>query len=249
MMMQTISPRGIATLVAHEGIVPGPYLDSVGVWTWGIGHTAAAGAPDPAKMPPGMPADLDVALLEVFDQFARDLPVYEADVRAAFTVPLAQHEFDAAVSFHYNTGAIARAEWVSQFNHGKRDAAITAILNWRSPAEIIPRRMAEQRLFRDGTYPDKSAPVWGVTEAGRVVWQVQRALSVEDVLAMLPHRAPKGPLGPGSKGERVRDLQTVLQSIGLYRARLDGDFGPLTAAAVQAARDAHNKIQFIIKGA
>ena len=29
--MQTTSPRGIAALVAHEGIVPGPYLDSVGV--------------------------------------------------------------------------------------------------------------------------------------------------------------------------------------------------------------------------
>ena len=27
------SDKGIAFLVAHEGVVPGPYLDSVGVWT------------------------------------------------------------------------------------------------------------------------------------------------------------------------------------------------------------------------
>lgn len=247
--MQTTSPRGIAALVAHEGIVPGPYLDSVGVWTWGIGHTAGAGAPDPAMMPRGMPADLDGALRAVFDQFARDLPRYEADVRAAFTVPLAQHEFDAAVSFHFNTGAIGRAQWVDLFNAGDRSEAITAILNWRSPAGIIPRRTAEQRLFRDGTYPDKAAPVWGVTEAGRVVWQVQCLLTAEDVLAMLSQHAPMEPLGPGSKGQRVRDLQTVLQSIGLYRGRLDGDYGPLTAAAVQAAQNTHDKIQSIIKGA
>ena len=36
--------------------MPGPYLDVKGVWTFGIGHTAAAGAPDPATLPRGMPA-------------------------------------------------------------------------------------------------------------------------------------------------------------------------------------------------
>lgn len=30
------SDRGIAALVAHEGIVPGPYLDSAHVWSYGI---------------------------------------------------------------------------------------------------------------------------------------------------------------------------------------------------------------------
>jgi hypothetical protein len=34
-----VSPQGIAELASHEGIVPYPYLDSVGVWTLGIGHT------------------------------------------------------------------------------------------------------------------------------------------------------------------------------------------------------------------
>ena len=32
--MQT-SERGIVALISHEGIVPGPYRDSVGVWTFG----------------------------------------------------------------------------------------------------------------------------------------------------------------------------------------------------------------------
>ncbi|WP_415128195.1 hypothetical protein [Paracoccus sp. (in: a-proteobacteria)] len=49
-----VSDKGVAFLVAHEGIVPGPYLDGVGVWTFGIGHTAAAGAPIPKDLPRGM---------------------------------------------------------------------------------------------------------------------------------------------------------------------------------------------------
>ncbi|MGW7506109.1 lysozyme, partial [Streptomyces albidoflavus] len=86
-----VSDKGIAFLVAHEGVVPGPYLDSVGVWTWGVGHTAAAGAPIPSAMPRGMPADLDAALREVFMVFRRDLAKYEADVeRALGRTPAAQ---------------------------------------------------------------------------------------------------------------------------------------------------------------
>ena len=63
------SDKGIAALMQHEGIVPGPYFDSKGVQTYGIGHTKAAGAPDPANMPAGMPEDLDTELGRVFDVF------------------------------------------------------------------------------------------------------------------------------------------------------------------------------------
>ncbi|TDR87059.1 lysozyme, partial [Enterovirga rhinocerotis] len=43
-----VSARGLAEIVSHEGIVTRRYKDSVGVWTIGVGHTKAAGAPDPA---------------------------------------------------------------------------------------------------------------------------------------------------------------------------------------------------------
>ena len=43
-----MTDRGLLALVRHEGLVPGPYLDVKQVWTFGIGHTAAAGPPDPA---------------------------------------------------------------------------------------------------------------------------------------------------------------------------------------------------------
>lgn len=179
------SDRGIAALVAHEGIVPAPYLDSVDVLTFGIGHTAAAGAPDPAKMPRGMPTDLDAALHEVFAVFRRDLARYEADVVRAVKVPIEQHEFDALLSFHFNTGAIARADLVKALNRGDRHAAASGFMNWRKPAVIIPRRQAEQALFVRGEYPAGRVVVWQVDAGARVIWKAARTLTVDEVLARL----------------------------------------------------------------
>ncbi|SUZ32935.1 Lysozyme RrrD [Roseibaca ekhonensis] len=186
-----MTDRGLLALTRHEGIVPGPYLDVVNVWTFGVGHTAAAGPPDPAKMPRGMPADLEAGLREAFQIFRADLARYEADVRRAVKVPLAPHEFDALVSFHYNTGGIARATLTRHLNAGDRDAAAGAFLNWRKPAAIIPRREAERDLFRDGRYPAGSIPVWSVDRHGRVDFSrpIRRLTETEALALLRPERA------------------------------------------------------------
>lgn len=181
---QRTSPLGVAAIAAHEGFVPGPYLDSVGVWTVYVGHTRAAGGPDPQQMPKGMPADLDAALAAGLSLFAHDLAKFEADVRRAFAVPLAQHEFDAAVSFHFNTGAIGRASWVRSMNARNKAAAAAEIMNWVKPPEIRGRREAEQRLFRDGVYPDHAMAVFPVDAAGKITWKALRTVPARDVATM-----------------------------------------------------------------
>jgi lysozyme len=186
--MLTTSDRGIVALMVHEGIVPGPYLDSVNVWTYGVGHTAAAGPPVPADMPRGMPDDLDAELRRVFDVFRADVPKYEAEVRRAIKVPVSQAEFDAAVSFHYNTGGIARATWVRHLNAGNRAEAAKAMMAWNKPKEVIKRREAERDLFLHGTYADGTIPVWGVTAKGTVIWRPVKRLTGSEALALL--RAP-----------------------------------------------------------
>lgn len=179
------SDKGVIALIGHEGIVPGPYLDSVKVLTYGVGHTAAAGSPDPARMAPGMPDDLDAELVRVFDVFRRDLEKYEAAVARAITVPVEQHEFDAAVSFHFNTGAIHRASWVKSLNAGDRSKATAQIMNWTKPREIIPRRQSEQELFATGKYPAQGVTVWAVTPDKRVEWVPARRLDPQEALALL----------------------------------------------------------------
>ncbi|MGN7870561.1 glycoside hydrolase family protein [Paracoccus sp. 22332] len=232
--MQT-SDKGVAFLVAHEGIVPAPYRDSVGVWTFGIGHTAAAGPPIPATMPRGMPADLDTVLREVFAVFRRDLARYEADVLNALgRTPTAQHEFDAAVSFHFNTGAIGRAAWVNLWKRGqKADAAASMLANWRKPAEIIGRRTAERDLFLTGDYGKAKATVWQVSSTGKVIWKPAKRLFQSDILALMGREDAETPL---------HRLQRALAAIGLYTGRIDGIDGPRTQAALSAFNRARDEI-------
>lgn len=191
MTMKT-SDAGLFALALHEGIVPAPYRDSVGVWTYGIGHTLGAGYPDPAKMQRGMPTNLDAALRDVFDLFRRDVAKYEAAVNRAVKVPITQAQFDALVSFHYNTGAIGRASFVKRLNAGDEVGAAAGMMAWSKPASIIDRRKAEQKLFAKGIYPTGTVPVWKVDGNGRVIWKPARRLTKDQVLALLdgPVAAP-----------------------------------------------------------
>ncbi len=195
-----MTDRGLLALARHESIVPGPYRDSTGTWTFGIGHTAAAGPPDPAEMPRGMPEDTQAGIREAFRVFRADLAVYEAEVRRAVKVPLAPHEFDALVAFHYNTGGIARAALTRHLNAGNREAAARAFMSWRKPTSIIPRREAERDLFRHGRYPAGPIPVWDVDAQGRVDFSRPiRRLTENEALAILrpvkPEPSPNTPSG------------------------------------------------------
>lgn len=181
-----MTDRGLLALVRHEGIVPGPYTDVKQVWTFGIGHTAAAGLPDPATMPRGMPADLDTGIREAFRVFRSDLARYEAAVLRAVKVPLKPHEFDALVSFHYNTGGIAKAALTRHLNAGDRAAAAAAFMGWLKPAAIRPRREAERDLFATGHYSAGTIPVWSVDRNGRVDFSRPfRRMTEDEALALL----------------------------------------------------------------
>lgn len=185
-----ISNEGIVALALHEGIVPAPYKDSKGVMTYGIGHTVKAGGINPNDLEVGMPLDVDNALKTVFTQFRQDLKRYENDCNEAIKVQVNQHEFDAAVSFHYNTGAIKGATWVKTLNRGDYIKAGTQIMNWSKPAEIVPRREAERTLFRTGKYPKGNIPVWKV-DGTKVVWEAERFISPEEMIGILEPKKPK----------------------------------------------------------
>ena len=179
------STKGLMEIISHEAIVLRPYRDVAGVWTIGIGHTAAAGPPDPAL--PG----LELSLGDAIALFRRDLARYEDRVSRAFTVALAQHEFDAAVSFDFNTGGIDKADWVREFNAGQRDLAIEHIMNWRKPAAIIPRRAREQALFATGKYGSNgTAMLYEAKPDGKVDWSSGQRVRLKPLLLAQPTRKP-----------------------------------------------------------
>jgi len=227
-MTMKASDAGLFALALHEGIVPAPYKDSVGVWTYGIGHTLGAGYPDPAKMQRGMPSNLDAALRDVFDLFRRDVAKYEAAVNRAVKVPITQAQFDALVSFHYNTGAIGRASLVKRLNAGDVAGATAGFMAWKKPPEIIERRKAEQALFAKGVYPKGLVTVWQVSGAGRVIWKPARRLSKDQVLALLdgpvaePHKPAAPPTSPAQSASPVPAPAPAKPGSGAVAALLGG---------------------------
>ena len=210
------SAKGAAFIAAHEGVVTKAYRDAGGVWTIGVGHTAAAGEPRPVK---GMTISRDEALAI----FRRDLERYERRVEAALLkstsdtsdVPkrVAQHIFDGAVSFDFNTGAIDKASWVRALAKGDVSAARRGLMRWtkaggRSIAGLVRRREAEARLIFIGEYGPETTGASASVAAKRA-----------------PHE--------------VRELQTALATLGLYQGRIDGISGPRTEAAIRAYQQSH----------
>lgn len=181
--MQT-SKEGLMALIGYEGIVTGPYLDSKKVPTIGIGHTAAAGWPDP-KTYTG-----DLTVSEAFALFRKDVAKYEAAVNQAVKVPLKQHEFDALVLFHYNTGAIAKATLTKSLNAGDKALAAKQFMNWTKPPEITARRAAERDLFVTGKYPAPFANVYPAKN-NKVLWGSAVRVDLRTKLAELAPVTPK----------------------------------------------------------
>lgn len=83
-----------------------------------------------------------------------DLARYGADVaRALGDAPTSQRQFDALVSFHYNTGAIARATLTKLHKAGDHAGAAAEFGKWvhaggRRLAGLVRRREAEAALYR-----------------------------------------------------------------------------------------------------
>lgn len=204
-MAMKVSREGLIEIAAHEGIVTSPYRDSVGVWTVGIGHTASAGAPDPKI------DRREFSIPEIMDIFTRDIARFEARVNRAFKVKLKQHEFDAAVSFDFNTGGIFRASWVKDINAGNRAAAAKAFMRWRKPPEIIPRRQRECDLFFKGRYASGGlATVYPASPGGQVLWRRGRQVDVGALIAAAGHvLTDEPPQGESSKSVPTTTRRSV----------------------------------------
>lgn len=219
------SEKGVAFIAAHEGVVTKAYRDSVGVWTIGIGHTAAAGAPKPV-------AGMIVTRAEALAIFARDLAKFEARVSKALpNVP--QHAYDAGASFDFNTGAISRASWVPAYLAGRLEDARTRMLAWNKPAAIIGRRKDEARLLVDGIY----GPMIDVAVPPPAGTNPAESTHPDDVLAYqrqlatlgLYHGILDGVSGPATRAA-VLDYQRTHPDLVD-----DGIVGPATRASL--ARD------------
>jgi lysozyme len=186
-MSMDITPRIAMEIASHEAIIRQAYKDSVGVWTWSVGLTAATG--HDVKRYIGKPQTIEHCL----SVYVWALNNYAEAVRAEFKGhDLTEEQFGAALSFHWNTGAIRSASWPDLWKAGKVAEARKSFLSWNKPREIIGRREAEAALFFDGVWASTGdVPEYGVTANGTPAWSTRKLVNVKAALeAMLTPPAP-----------------------------------------------------------
>ena len=82
--------------------------------------------------------------------------LYANDVaRAIGDAPTSQSQFDAMVSFHYNTGAISRATLTRKHKAGDFAGAASEFARWNKAGGrvlkgLVNRRRAEAKLYSSG---------------------------------------------------------------------------------------------------
>jgi lysozyme len=133
------STQGLTILIEREGAKNHAYLDTVGVWTIGVGHTG-----------PEVHEGLVWTDEQVREAFAKDIERFEQAVSGGLHVPLDQWQFDALVSFTFNVGAGAFASSTlrQRVNAQEWEAAAHEFDRWHIPPEITPRRNAEREQFK-----------------------------------------------------------------------------------------------------
>src|ERR1700722_11157633 len=146
--MQT-SANGRKFIEGWEGLFLKTYDDGTGTLTIGYGHTTAAGRPVVVS---GMtiPQPPAGAIL------AADLASVEAEVSRLVTATIDQNQFDALVSFEFNTGGLGRSSLLIAVNDSKPGATVQADFGlWvmgggRVMQGLVRRRAAEYVLYSTG---------------------------------------------------------------------------------------------------
>ncbi|MDI9866763.1 lysozyme [Flectobacillus longus] len=86
----------------------------------------------------------------------KDLPRYETPLKNAVDVKLTQYQYDALVSFVFNTGTnnLKERGVIKNINSNSFDAEDMekAFMQWKRPSIVVPRREDEINLFNNGKY-------------------------------------------------------------------------------------------------
>lgn len=184
MTQPLLSERILLEVAEHEGLVLEAYKCSAGVLTWGFGVTNASGHRveryDTTRG--GQRSTIERAV-EVFEWLLRTK--YLPEVRRAFGGrELTEAQTAGALSFHWNTGAIHRADWVQSFLARREYRAWSEFMNWSRPREIIDRRRAERALFFDGRWSQDGVVLIydrvNPREPRNPVWRSAREIDIRD---------------------------------------------------------------------
>ena len=116
-----LSAGGLVTIALNEGYSDRAIIPVPGdVPTIGFGTTGGVTLGDTTTPPKALARALT------------DVQQFEGALKSCVTVPLAQHEYDALVSFSYNvgSGAFCKSTLVKKLNAGDYPGACAELLRW-----------------------------------------------------------------------------------------------------------------------
>jgi len=135
---------------ATERVV-GPGDKVYGVLTIGWGHTSEAG-------PPAVYPGMKISESEADEIMASDLRSVEIEVNHFIGAHLlTQAQFDALVSFHFNTGGLGRSSVLRDIQSGNFENVPADLALWNKAGGkvlrgLVKRRHAEGEMFSKGIY-------------------------------------------------------------------------------------------------
>jgi lysozyme len=138
-----INQRGLNIVKNFEGLRLNAYLDPVGIWTIGYGHTGPEVGPGEV-----------ITTAQAESLLKKDLVRFENGVRQLVKVPVNSNQFSALVSFAFNvgTGALAQSTLLALLNQRDYQGAADQFSRWvygggQALPGLVSRRNAERALF------------------------------------------------------------------------------------------------------
>lgn len=137
-----IAKPGLDLIKSYESLSLKAYRDSGGVPTIGWGSTR------------GVRMGMQISQEQAEQRLLEDVADAEATVNKRVTVPMAQHQFDALVSFVFNVGggAFRKSTLLEKLNLADYYGAANEFMRWvKAKGRVLPglvkRRAAERALF------------------------------------------------------------------------------------------------------
>lgn len=147
-----IGLRGIQLVKHFESLFLEAYKDPVGIWTIGWGHTGLQHNDGTVRK------GRVITEAKAEELLRYDMNQFEARVCALVKTPLTQDQFDALVSFDFNTGGLTLDDGkpstiTRKLNARDYEGAANEFLRWdKAGGQVLKgltrRRMSERNLFR-----------------------------------------------------------------------------------------------------
>lgn len=219
-----ISSKGIEIVTSFEGLYLKSYKCPAGVWTIGYGHTGKVGQ---KAICSGMTITESTAI----SLLKEDMKESEKYVKKYVKVPLNQHQFDALVSFQFNTGALGQSTLLKKLNARKYSEAAEQFLVWNKAHVngkltvlngLTRRRKAERKLFL--TPVKKKLSVYTYKKFVKDIQKIQKlpvtGKATEKLLSSLPLISDE----KNKNSSLIKPIKKYLKKLGYFLGTINSKY-------------------------